>query len=194
MATYGCALLMYGIPDTVYYFLTPPETKWRLVTIVFVFSFMFPVLNIFLLYRLKRVSSFILSDRRDRTFPYILTAVFYFGLAYLLMDVKVWPSMKVFLVGAGISIMLTALINFRTKISAHMVGIGGVLGVLIAASYLIKQDLTFYYLPVLLAAGLVGTSRLILKEHNPAQIYSGFILGCCVQLLLFFSFQSLIFA
>jgi hypothetical protein len=194
MASYGCSLLLYGIPNTVYDFLTPAETKWRLVIIVFMFSFLFPLLNIYFLYRLKRVPNLMLSNRRDRTFPYLLTAVFYFGLAYLLMDVNVWPSIKVFIFGAGLAIAITALINFRTKISAHMVGVGGLLGVIVSASYLIRFDMTPYYMLIILLAGLIGMSRMYLEEHTGAQIYSGFLLGFLVQTILFFSFQSLIFA
>lgn len=194
MASYGCALLLYGIPNTVYDFLTPAETKWRLVIIVFMFSFLFPLLNIYFLYRLKRVPNLLLSNRRDRTFPYLLSAVFYFGLAYLLMDVNVWPSIKVFIFGAGLAIAITALVNFRTKISAHMVGVGGLLGVIVSASYLIRFDMTPYYMLIILIAGLIGTSRMYLEEHTGPQIYSGFLLGFLVQTILFFSFQSLIFA
>lgn len=194
MATYGCTLLLYGIPNTVYDFLTPVETKWRLLLIVFMFSFLFPLLNIYFLYRLKRVPNLLLSNRRDRSFPYLLTAIFYFGLAYLLLDVNVWPSIKVFIFGAGLAIAITALINFKTKISAHMVGVGGLLGVIVSASYLIRFDMTPYYMLIILAAGLIGMARVYLEEHTGAQIYSGFLLGFLVQTILFFSFQSLIFA
>lgn len=194
MATYGCLLLMFGIEGTVYDFLTPISTKWRLTLIVFFFSFLFPVINIFVLYRLKRIPSITLSAQSDRTFPYIMTSVFYFGLAYLLMDVNVWPSIKVFVFGAGLAIMLTALINLKTKISAHMVGVGGLLGVIISASYLIHFDMTVYYIIIVFLAGIIGSARLILQEHKPAQIYMGFFLGFGIQVLLFFSFQSLIFA
>lgn len=194
MATYGCLLLFYGIQNTVYDYLTPSDVKWRITMIVFMFSFLFPVLNIYLLYKLKRVPSLTLSDQKDRTFPYVMTAVFYFGLYYLLMDVNIWPSLKLFIIGAGTGILLTALINMRTKISAHMVGLGGLLGVIIAVSVLIRFDMTIYYLLIIMVAGITGSARLWLGEHNPAQVYSGFILGLSVQLALFFSLQTFIFA
>jgi hypothetical protein len=194
MATYGCLLLLFGIHDTVYDFLTPFETKWRLSLIVFLFSFLFPVLNIFILFRLKKIPSITLSGQNERSFPYLVTAVFYFGLAYLLMDVNVWPSIKLFVFGAGLAILVTALINFRTKISAHMVGIGGLLGVIISASFLIRFDMTLFYIGIIVAAGLIGAARLILQEHTPSQIYSGFFLGLFVQGILFFCFQTFIFA
>lgn len=194
MATYGCALLFFGIQNTVYDFLTPYENKWRITILVFAFSFVLPIINIFILYKLKRIPSFILSNQNDRTYPYVLTALFYFGLFYLLSDINIWPSIKFFIIGAGLAIALTAIINLKYKISAHMVGLGGLLGVLIAVSNIIRFDMTVYYIVVILIAGIVGSARLVLKEHQPSQIYSGFILGLLVQLSLFVAFQKLIFA
>jgi hypothetical protein len=194
MATYGCLLIFFGIKDTVYDFLTPFDTKWRISLIVFMFSFVFPSLNIFLLYKLKRIPELTLSNQRDRTFPYVMTSLFYFGLFYLLMDFNIWPSIKLFIIGAGLAILLTAIINIKTKISAHMVGIGGVLGMLISISYLIKFDMTLYYVIVILIAGIIGFARLKLEEHKPYQIYLGFLLGLFVQTVLFFTLQKLTLA
>lgn len=194
MATYGCLLVFYGIKNSVYDFMTPNETKWRMSLIVFLFSFMFPVLNIAVLYKLKRIPSLTLSHQRDRTFPYIMTALFYFGLFYLLKDISIWNSVKLFILGGGIGIMLTALINLRYKISAHMVGLGGLLGVLVSLSYLIRFDMTLFYVIVILVAGCVAMSRLYLEEHRPSQIYTGFLLGLVVQGGLFFTCHKIIFA
>ncbi len=194
MATYGCLLLFFGIRDTVYDYLTPLDTKWRISVIVFMFSFMFPVLNIFILYKLKRLPSITLSAQKDRTFPYLMTSIFYFGLFYLMTDINIWPSLKLFIAGGGVAILLTAIINLRTKISAHMVGIGGLLGVIISVSYLIRFNMTPFYILIIIVAGFIGFARLKLEEHTTGQIYGGFLLGFVVQTTLFFSLQKLIFA
>ena len=161
---------------------------------VFLFSFLFPALNIFILFRMKRLPSITLSNRRDRTFPYIMTAIFYFGLFYLLIDINIWNSIKVFIVGAGLAILITAFINLKFKISAHMVGIGGLLGILISLSFLIKYDMTLFYILIIILAGFVGFARLYLNEHKPSQLYFGFFLGLSVQLGLFFILQKITFA
>jgi hypothetical protein len=191
MATYGCLLLFFVIKGTLYDFMTPYDNKWRISFIVFAFSFVFPVLNIFILYKLKRIPSITLSGQRDRTYPYIITALFYFGLFYLLFDANIWAVIKLFIVGGGLAILFTAIINLRYKISAHMVGIGGLLGVLISISWLIRFDITPFYIAVILAAGLVGFARLVLNEHKPGQLYLGFLLGLLVQSGLFFALQNI---
>lgn len=194
MATYGCLSLFFFIPDSVYDYLTTFDNKVRITFVVFIFTCVFPIINIFVLYKLKRISSFTLSIQSERTYPYITTTIFYFGLFYLFMDINIWNSIKVFIVGGGIVILACALINIKYKISAHMAGIGGLLGILIASSYLITFDMTKYYIIVIIFAGLIGTSRMILEEHKSSQIYTGFLLGLFVQLALFFSFHTIIFA
>ena len=142
---------------------------------------------------MKRLPSLTLSNQRDRTFPYILTSLFYFGLFYLLSDINIWTSIKLFIAGGGIAILLTALCNLKFKISAHMVGIGGLLGVLFSVSYLIKFDMTVFYIAVILLSGVIGFSRLLLEEHKPYQIYAGFLLGLGVQTGLFFALNKVTF-
>lgn len=194
MATYGCLLLFFGIPNTIYDYLTSFESKWRITLVVFLFSFVFPVMNIYVLVKLKRIPGLTLSNQKDRTFPYLITSLFYFGLYYLLMDTTIWPSIKLFIIGGGVAILLTALINLRYKISAHMVGIGGLLGGILSISYLIQFNMTPYYILIILIAGFIAFARLQLQEHKPSQIYLGFLLGLFVQTFLFFTLQGIIFA
>ncbi len=193
MATYGCALLLFGLKDSVYDFLTPYPVKWRITLLVFMMSFLLPILNIYLLYKLKRIPSFLLSNRSERGFPYLITSLFYFGLVYLLLEVNIWNTLKLFLFGGGIAIVLTALINSRYKISAHMVGLGGLLGVLISVSYLLKLDLTPMYIFVVIISGAVASARMYLGEHGHGQLLSGFMLGLLVQCTLFFTLRQISF-
>ena len=75
-----------------------------------------------------------------------------------------------------------------------MVGLGGILGLIISVSQLIKFDMTLFYIIIILIAGLVGSARLILDEHKPYQLYLGFLLGFIVQISLFLGLQKIIFA
>lgn len=190
MCTYGCLLLFFGIPDTMYDYLTAPEDKWRITFVVFIFSFLFPVINIYLLYKLKRIPALTLSDQKDRTFPYLITALFYFGLFYLMFDIRIWSVIKLSVFVSGFAILLTALINLRYKISAHMVGIGGLLGALISISLITPFSMTLFFVPLILLAGLTGFARLKLDEHRPSQVYAGFFLGLITQTVLFFAMQG----
>ncbi len=191
MPTFACLMLFYGFRNSIFELMTSNESKWQIIIIVFTFTFLLPVLNIFLMYKLKRINSMILSNRNERTFPYIMTAIFYFGLFYLFYDLRIWQTIKIFIFCAGTAILLTAMINLRYKISAHMVGLGGLLGMVFSLHLLLRLDLTVFIGSVILAAGLVGSARIILNEHQPSQIYSGFLMGFLCQTVLFLPLQQL---
>lgn len=193
MATYGSALLLFGLKNSVYDFLTPDPLKWRLVFLVFTMSFLLPLLNIYLLYKLGRIPSFLLSNRSERGFPYLITSLFYFGLVYLLLEINIWNTLKLFLFGGGVAIVLTALINLRFKISAHMVGMGGLLGVLISVAYLLKLDLSLLYITLVVLSGAVASARMYLGEHRYGELLLGFVLGVLVQSTLFFTLHQISF-
>lgn len=188
MCSYGSLLFFFFLKGSVYYYLTPLNQKWIITAMIFSFSFLLPVINIYILYRLNRISSLKMEDQRERTFPYVLTSCFYFGLFYLFLDLSVWPSIKILIFGGGLTILLTAIINIKYKISAHMVGIGGLVGSLLVISYVLKFNAVPQMGIVILVAGVIATSRLYLKAHEPKQIYTGFFLGLVTQVTVFLSF------
>ncbi len=191
MASYACLLLFFAFKNTVFELMTATATKWQITMTVCAFTFVLPVLNIYLMYKLKRVNTLMLSDRNDRTFPYIMTAIFYFGLFYLFYDLRIWESIKLFVLCAGTGILLTAIINLKYKISAHMVGIGGIVGMMISLSILLRYDLFLFILSTVLIAGVIGWARIVLDEHKPSQVYTGFLLGLFCQVVLFLPLQKL---
>jgi hypothetical protein len=188
MCSYGSILFFFFLSGSMYDLITPLKLKIIITLMVFSFSFVLPVLNILILYKLKRIRSFTLKDQEERTFPYILTSCFYFGLFYLFLDLNIWPEIKILVFGAGLAILLTAFINKRYKISAHMVGVGGLLGSLLIISFVFK----FNAIPVIaflfLLSGTIASSRLYLKAHSRDEIYSGFALGMFTQVMVFLMF------
>ena len=190
MASYACLLLFFGFTDSVFELMTSTGSKWQIIITVFAFTFMLPCLNIYLMYKLKRIHSITLSNQNERTFPYIMTAIFYFGLFYLFYDLRLWETIKIFVFCAGTAILITALINLKYKISAHMVGLGGLIGMMASLSIILNYDVMPFILIAIIISGLVGSSRIYLKEHTPSQIYTGFFLGLCCQFILFLRLQQ----
>jgi hypothetical protein len=191
MATYACLLLFFAFKNTVFELMTASATKWQITLTVCAFTFVLPVLNIYLMYKLRRVNTLTLSDQSERTFPYIMTAIFYFGLFYLFYDLRIWESIKLFVLCAGTGILLTAIINLKYKISAHMVGIGGIVGMMISLSLLLRYDLFVFILVAVFISGIIGWARILLEEHKPSQVYTGFLLGLFCQIVLFLPLQKL---
>ncbi len=193
MATYGCLIVFFGLTDTIYFIFTPLRLKLVLTLVIFAFTFLLPVLNLLILVKLNYVSSVMIEDRRERTFPLIMTALCYFGLFYMLYDFNIWPAIKLFILGAGLCIFFAAIINLWWQISAHMIGVGGLIGALLAICYFMQMPVLIAICGCLVIAGCIGFARLKLNAHTPAQVYVGFIFGCVVQFSLFFLAQSITF-
>jgi len=193
MATYGCLLVFFGLTDSIYFIFTPLKVKIVITLTVLAFTFLLPTLNLLILYKMGYVSSLKIENRKERTFPFVITAFCYFGLFYLIYDFNIWPAIKLFILGGGICILSTAIINLWWQISAHMIGIGGVLGALIALSIFLQMPLFITISGCILLAGVIGFARLRLLAHTPAQVYVGFAFGCVMQFSLFLLAQTYTF-
>jgi membrane-associated phospholipid phosphatase len=73
--------------------------------------------------------------------------------------------------------MACALINVWWKISTHTAAIGGVAGALIAFSLIFGFNPIWWLCLVIILAGMVGTSRMILRQHSLSQVITGFGIG-----------------
>ncbi len=193
MATYGCLIVFFGLTDTIYFIFTPFKLKLVLTFTIFSFTFLLPVLNLLILYKLGYVSSLMVEHRRERTFPLLMTSLCYFGLFYMIYDFNIWPAIKLFILGGGLCIFFAAIVTLWWQISAHMIGIGGLIGALLAICYFMQMPILMAICACLIIAGCIGFARLKLNAHTPAQVYVGFIFGCLVQFSLFFLAQSITF-
>lgn len=120
----------------------------------------------------------------DRVLPLMFSAIYYYVGYYLLGRLPIFPVYKIFLISTILVIILLMIISLRWKISNHMASIGGLTGALIALSLRLEINTSYILALVFLFAGLIGTARMILKKHNPLQIYAGYALGFLVMFFI----------
>ena len=65
-----------------------------------------------------------------------------------------------------------------------MTGIGGLCGSFMLLSFIWPIDLRLIRAALFLVAGVIGSARLILNVHTPAQITAGFFAGLAPQISL----------
>jgi len=155
---------------------------WQILLPVSLFSFAIPALLIFTLYRFRVISDLSLKIRRERFYPYLITLLSYSAmiLYYFRMGMPVWFMM--IMVASVVIMVIAILITLTWKISAHMFGVGGLIGGAMAVSYFVERSNPYYmFMGLFIIAGLVGTSRLILRRHTLHQVIAGFLLGFLVS-------------
>ncbi|HHV85846.1 MAG TPA: hypothetical protein GXX42_08555 [Petrimonas sp.] len=157
---------------------------WTIMVPVILFSFAVPGVLIYVVYRLKLISDLSLKIRKERFIPYSIVLVSYLIMIFYYYRIGM-PDWFLMLVASSIAVILIAIfITIWWKISAHMFGIGGLLGGVMSVSYFIERSNPFYlFMALFIVSGLVGVSRLILRRHTFGQVVGGFLLGFTTSFL-----------
>jgi len=166
---------------------------------IFLTTFFIPGFAVLMLTFIGLAKSMELPEKEDRIAPYIITGIFYLWMFRNFLDNPDIPSsFSRAILGSSIGLFLAFFINIFDKISAHTVGIGGILGFILIFLFqqgntvLFSQGFTenIYLIPMslvflitILIAGLTGSSRLYLKAHTPAQVYAGYFIGILTQFI-----------
>ena len=145
---------------------------------------LFPAVTILLLKGLGFIQSIFLHTQKDRIIPYIASMTFFFWAQYALREQPEIPRILVaFMFGVFISSAAALIANIYFKVSMHAIGMGGLTGIFFVIMQQNTMLMTWPLSAALLIAGLVCTSRLIVSDHNPKDIYSGLLIGFICQLI-----------
>ena len=174
--------------------------KKAVVLVVFLSTFISPLLIMLILLNLKVISDISLPKRKERYYPLAIVSLIYIT-AYIIiarLPLGIPSNISNFILMSTIVIFLVLILNIKIKISAHMAGIGGFIGFFYI--FFLKEsmnEILFTWLNInftavhffsllILIAGIIATARLILKAHTANEISFGFFLGLTVGLLTAF--------
>lgn len=157
--------------------LLPLQTKIVLTLIVYFFTILLPHFTIYLYRKFNGWTRHQMSKRERRFVPYILSIISYGALLYLLYNIHM-PRFAMGVVGGALVIQIVcALVNSRIKISTHAAASGGVIGALMAFSFIFAFNPIGWLCLAILLCGMVSTARLILRQHTYAEIGWGVVVG-----------------
>jgi membrane-associated phospholipid phosphatase len=158
--------------------------KMGLLLLIFLQTFVLPVFSIYALHRFGFVGDLQMETLEDRRIPYLVTvAIYTFVAAFFTLKLKQFPEVGLIMIGIAFSIASVAVISLYWKISAHAVGVSGMIGTFIGFSIKFGNSELFYpILGVIIVAGFLLSSRLHLNAHTPIQIIAGTFLGLIVSL------------
>ncbi|ALO49543.1 hypothetical protein [Hoylesella enoeca] len=160
-----------------YMAMMPWRYKLLILALVYVFTILLPTVLIHVYRRYQGWTLIELGAKERRMVPYILSILCYFS-CYYLMNVLHFPHfMSRILMAALLIQVICALINVWWKISTHTAAIGGVAGGLMAFAFIFDFNPVWWLSLVFIIAGLLGTSRIILRQHSLLQVCAGFGVG-----------------
>jgi membrane-associated phospholipid phosphatase len=168
-----------------YLSLYPWIFKLRILAMVLLFTIMLPTFLIRMYRRYNGWTLIELGQKERRMVPYIISILCYFACIYLMELVHV-PHFMVSIVIAALTIqMVCALVNMVWKISTHMAAIGGFAGALFVFADAFGFNPVWWFCLLFIVAGLLGSSRMILRQHTLSQVVAGFFVGMVCTVLAF---------
>ena len=155
----------------------PWSYKFQVLIMVYLFTVLLPTVLIHLYRRYQGWTLIQLANKERRMVPYVISILCYFACVYW-MDYLHIPHFMSNIVTAALFIQIVcALINVWWKISAHMAAIGGVAGALFVFAEVFAFNPVWWHCLVFVVAGILGTSRMILRQHTLLQVVAGFLVG-----------------
>lgn len=167
-----------------YMSLLPMMYKLVMLAMVYLLTVVAPSLLIHLYRLCQGWTSHELGRKERRLVPYIISIVCYFA-CFFWMEYRNTPRVISIIVVVALTIqMVCALINIWWKISTHTAAIGGVAGGLVSYSIAFSFNPLWWLCFVLILAGAVGTTRMILRQHSLSQVVTGFLVGAACAILV----------
>ena len=153
-----------------------------------ILTLIIPIILLVFLWRKGYIDSLHIDNAKQRTTPYIYTLICYGFWAYFVrVTVKMPTFMLLVAIGAMVALLAVTIINHWWKISAHLTGIGGLLGGIFSFALNYSTLPLMLIIIVLLLSLLLMYARLYLQAHTPMQVVCGFLLGLlctCIPTLI----------
>jgi membrane-associated phospholipid phosphatase len=160
-----------------YLSLLPTAYRLLVLALVYVFTILAPTFLIHFYRRLQGWTRLELGQKRRRMVPYIISILCYTGCIWLFNRLNIYHFVSSIVLAGLVVQIVCAIINIWWKISTHTAGIGGVAGGLNAFAYYFGFNPVWWLSIVLVIAGILGSSRMILRQHSLAQVLIGFAVG-----------------
>jgi hypothetical protein len=161
--------------------LDPRSKTLRLLLIAITCTFM-PLVSVLLLRALNFIDSIYLRTQKDRIIPYIISMTFYFSVWVYFKKNHVETDLVRMALAIFNASVAGFLLNIVMKVSMHAIAMGVMTAFIAFLSFSETVNLSLYLTMALLISGFVCTSRLIVSDHRPKEIYIGFIAGVVSQL------------
>ncbi|HEX8358256.1 MAG TPA: hypothetical protein VF610_12615 [Segetibacter sp.] len=151
---------------------------------VFVLTVFFPAMTVFLLWRLRFAESIYLRTQKERIIPYVASIIYFFWTFYVSKNLEGTPkTMVFFFLGIFLAASAALMANNYFKISMHALAVGGACAFMILLGLVSEEPMGLPIAIATLVTGTVCTSRLLVSDHKPYEVYWGLTLGALCQVV-----------
>lgn len=165
------------------YFLMIPKNliinqKFTILSLVFIVTYLIPLLVLVVLKRLKIVKSYHAESIKERKLPIALMVTLFYLLGNSLNNITNFKDLGVLFYATSLGLFLIYLLFYlKIKASIHLFSLGITTGFFLVLSNAYSQSFIIIIITTILLSGILGSARLHLKAHKPKEVYIGFFTG-----------------
>ena len=164
------------------YFLLIPnrflhDEKLTILSLVFVVSYIIPLLILIILKKLKFIKTYQTESIRERKLPIALMIMVFYLLGNWLNSIINFIDLALLFYATS---LIYILFSFKIKASIHLLSFGISTGFFLVLSSVYEQSYTLVIIIIILLAGLLASARLNLRAHTSKEVYIGFFIGVFV--------------
>lgn len=160
-------------------------TKIQWLAIIVLNTVFFPLLATALMKALGFIESIKMKTSKDRIMPLIASMIFYFWAYQVFKNFQSPQIFKIFFLGNFLGIIGVFMVNIFLKISMHTAAAGGALGTVLILAFIGKINIMAAIIVFTIIAGIIGTSRILLKAHKPSEVWTGYVVGVLSQFVAY---------
>lgn len=160
-----------------YLSLLPMAYRLQILILAYFFTILLPTYLIHFYRKHQGWTLIELGHRERRLVPYLISIFCYFACIWIMERLHIYHFIGSILMAALMVQMTCAIINVWWKISTHTAAIGGVAGAVFGFSFIFGFNPVWWYCLILIIAGILGSARMILRQHSLAQVLAGFGVG-----------------
>jgi membrane-associated phospholipid phosphatase len=177
-------LVLFAIPSLQIQRINP-QFRYVLIGLLAINNIFLPIAIFYILKQKGSIQSFQMESATEREKPYFILSALYSITAVMLLRINYLDPIISFIPIAAASTVITLIpFNRYLKISAHLASMGSAIGYLFLIHFYIGYTMLIPITTTILLAGIIASSRLYLKAHTTTEVYSGFILGTFITLLI----------
>ncbi|MDP5091921.1 MAG: hypothetical protein NWQ17_01340 [Polaribacter sp.] len=173
------------------YFLVSPinfesQQKLGVLSLVFIITYLIPLLILLLFKKLKLIDSYKTETIRDRKLPVAIMLVVFYLLGNTLHYIQNFNDIALLFYATSFGLVILYIIfHFQIKASIHLLSFGIFTGFFMVLSVIHNQSYLMIIMFTLLLSGIIASARLHLNAHTPKEIYVGFFIGLIAPIVTY---------
>ncbi len=162
-----------------HFLLIPQQALLSFLGLVFVMTFVLPSVNLLMFRVFGTMQSLQMESRKERLLPFVLISIIYSVVSFMFFyKVSINVNFNKVMLIVALMVVMATVATFFMKVSVHSLSVCGAIGITLPLNKAVGDgSMLWPTIGIMLVAGIVMSSRLLLNKHTPREVLYGAVLG-----------------